>query len=309
VLPLSGFFSKDEILYYLLKDATYSGYWLAFAGGIVVSVLTAFYVFKSWFRVFFGNVCNLKAHEGSPMELVPVSILATLTIFVGFLVIPLGTFLGSPGHWPSLMMVGISTGAMLTGAISGFLVYSQRHRMDNYSGNLRVFVTAAQRRFYLDAFYEVFFIRPYFLIANFLWWLDAKILDNVVNGVSWLYIKATPLVYWFDANVIDGFVNAASWVYIRKTRVARIIDERIVDGIVNGAAWNFIMLARTSRIIDKRIIDGAVNALGSVSVLVGKSFRTVQDGRIQWYQRLIIGAAVFILGMFVIVYVFALKGA
>jgi NADH-quinone oxidoreductase subunit L len=53
VPPLAGFFSKDEILYqtYLRGDAL--GYILWFVG-LVTAALTSFYMFRLWFKTFFG---------------------------------------------------------------------------------------------------------------------------------------------------------------------------------------------------------------------------------------------------------------
>jgi NADH-quinone oxidoreductase subunit L len=52
--PLAGFFSKDEILWQAFSSPL--GSRRCWAGGIVGRVLTAFYMFRQVFMVFFGRV-------------------------------------------------------------------------------------------------------------------------------------------------------------------------------------------------------------------------------------------------------------
>jgi NADH-quinone oxidoreductase subunit L len=53
IFPLSGFFSKDEILY--RSWASPFGWWGFWAVGIFSAFLTAFYMFRLWFLTFFGE--------------------------------------------------------------------------------------------------------------------------------------------------------------------------------------------------------------------------------------------------------------
>jgi NADH-quinone oxidoreductase subunit L len=53
VPPLAGFFSKDEILYQAFLRGGVLGYTLWFVG-LVTAGLTSFYMFRLWFKTFFG---------------------------------------------------------------------------------------------------------------------------------------------------------------------------------------------------------------------------------------------------------------
>jgi NADH-quinone oxidoreductase subunit L len=53
VFPFSGFFSKDEILYQTFLSGGALGYTLWFIG-LVTAGLTSFYMFRLWFKTFFG---------------------------------------------------------------------------------------------------------------------------------------------------------------------------------------------------------------------------------------------------------------
>ncbi len=54
VPPLAGFFSKDEILYQTFLHGGALGYTLWFLG-LITAGLTSFYMFRLWFKTFFGE--------------------------------------------------------------------------------------------------------------------------------------------------------------------------------------------------------------------------------------------------------------
>jgi NADH-quinone oxidoreductase subunit L len=58
--PLSGYFSKDEILAFAAERG--GGYWILYLAGTVAAVMTAFYAFRMVFRVF-GGEPNEEARE------------------------------------------------------------------------------------------------------------------------------------------------------------------------------------------------------------------------------------------------------
>ena len=98
--PLSGFFSKDQILWSLLSQKNYPVFALAFLTGII----TCIYVTRMLYFVFFAKE-NFKGkpHESSPVMWVPIWILGFLSVFSGFLGIPhvLSSYL--PMHPPHLL--------------------------------------------------------------------------------------------------------------------------------------------------------------------------------------------------------------
>lgn len=80
-------------------------------------------------------------------------------------------------------------------------------------------------------------------------------------------------------------------------------DARAIDGAVNGAAAGFGKVASASWTFDRVVVDGAVNGLAWISKRSGTLLRRIQTGRIQDYQRLVIGAVVVLMVFLV------LKGA
>ncbi|MCL2745955.1 MAG: hypothetical protein FWE48_02520, partial [Coriobacteriia bacterium] len=283
VIPLAGFFSKDEIFKAMLYFGQDTGQYAAFIGVALVGVMTAFYVIKSWLSIFFGKpAADIdKVHEGSALELAPVIALAIPATLLGFAVIPLGGFLDYPSHWPPLYMVALSTVIMLTGALLGFVAYvlSKRNAPSN---RFRFVIAAAEQRFYLDAFYTYGVVKPYFWLSKALWQFDERVIDGVVDAVAWIYQKASQSLDW--------------------------LDNRIIDGVVNGAAWTYVLLTRLTRVFDVRIIDGIVNGIGHLSISLGGRLRTIQSGEVQWYQRLVVGAVIVVLGIFTILYAVSTLG-
>ena len=89
---LSGFFSKDEILVSVWE----SGHIVLFIVALLTSILTAFYMFRLFFIVFWGTSRNeTKDVQESPGSMTaPMMILAVLSIFVGYVnTLGLGRFL------------------------------------------------------------------------------------------------------------------------------------------------------------------------------------------------------------------------
>jgi NADH-quinone oxidoreductase subunit L len=79
VPPLAGFFSKDEILYQAFLRGGALGYTLWFVG-LVTAGLTSFYMFRLWFKTFFGAprfdeaalAHGHGAHSGQDEDFAPV---------------------------------------------------------------------------------------------------------------------------------------------------------------------------------------------------------------------------------------------
>ena len=282
LIPLAGFFSKDEIFKAMLYFGRDTGHYFAFVGVLLVGSMTAFYVVKSWLTIFRGSgEKEGKAYEGRSLELAPVIFLALLSVVAGFAVIPFGNFLDYPASWPSLYMIIISTVVMFVGALLGFWAFALRGTLDKVLGRRFNFITeAAEQSFYLDALYQYALIKPYFWLSEALWKFDMKVIDGIVNGTTRLYVIKAHAAAWFD--------------------------EYIVDGIVNGVSWSYVLLTRLLRVFDVRIIDGFVNGLGQLSVALGLRLRSVQSGEVHWYQRLMLGAGIVIVGIFVILYVVSL---
>jgi len=250
VAPLSGFFSKDEIITALLHG---DHYW-AVGVALGVSLLTAFYVTRMWFRVFSGPQQIENLHEGHVSMIAPMGFLAAVTLVLGFASPSFAEFLGHEGAWPSIPIALMSTSVALAGIAIGWWIYGRRSVVVNtrlYKQRLGAIYGSLQLKLYFDLTYDAFVIRP--------------------------FIYGSQLLAVFDHRGIDGPVNGAARGFVAFT----------------GAAWRF----------DRYVIDGAVNGLATLSKRAGTRLRTLQSGRLQSYQRLIL-AAIVLLMLFLV-----LKGA
>jgi NADH-quinone oxidoreductase subunit L len=116
VIPLAGFWSKDEILAFAFEANV--ALWVV---GIVTALLTAYYMSRQVFLVFYGeprfDTEKIHPHESPWSMLSPLVVLAALSIVGGALNLPFGeddlAFLEQWLH-PVLELAGASTEAELT---------------------------------------------------------------------------------------------------------------------------------------------------------------------------------------------------
>ena len=220
LVPLSGFFSKDEIFHAALTHTSP----IIFAIALVVGATTAFYVTKTWLTVFFGK-SHTHAHEGSILEVAPLVALAIVTAGLGFFSPSFSALLGHEGSWPSIEMAITSTSVTLIGIGLGFLAWRgafSRIRL----GVVGKFIhqgLAENLRF--DYAYDLFMIKPFMWFTDALWRFDANVIDRAVNLVATGYRWFTSRTWEFDALIIDGVVNGVGTLSRRLGRRFRSVQS------------------------------------------------------------------------------------
>lgn len=180
--PFAGFFSKDEIL-----AAVFATHPIYFVIAALVAGLTAFYMFRLYFIVFWGKVQNYnhKPHESPIIMLVPMIVLAVGSVFAGF--IPFGEFISSDNQplnthieWPIAIT---SVVLALSGIGIAWRFYKRpSDTADKVSRSFGSLYNSAYSKFYID---EVYLI--------------------ITKGVIFRMV-AQPIA-WFDRNIIDAFMN------------------------------------------------------------------------------------------------------
>ncbi len=266
--PLSGFWSKDEIL----VDAWYENK-LLFAAALTVAFMTAFYMFRAVFLTFFGEYrggepggghggasahgdeshdahaqpdggAHAPAHHAMPHESplvmwLPLAILAVPSILSGlvnapFFHHPFGDFIlqsvpETLRHEPHPFNWGIAISSSVL-AVLGIAFAALLYA----GGRVRVPLSLLARPFY------VLFSHKYFL--------DELYERAIVGGI--LYQGVWRLAAWFDATVVDGAVNGVA----RFTRGASAIMRRAQTGseqsyglmLTGGAALMVLFLFITA---------------------------------------------------------------
>ncbi|MBO4807294.1 MAG: NADH-quinone oxidoreductase subunit L [Paludibacteraceae bacterium] len=212
IFPLSGFFSKDEILVAAF-EADKILYWCQ----TFVAGLTAFYMFRLFFRIFFYDEPNYEhtPHEAPANMWVPLAILSVFTIFSGWFPFSKwisANLIGYEIHtvWP--IAIGSTVVALIGIGTAYFLYYKKNDIPDRIANSCKRFYTWASHRFYID---EV-----YLFITN-------KI---IFGGIC-------AAIAWFDRHIIDGFMDLLGWT----TNTVSEETKEIQSGSVQQYAWVFIM--------------------------------------------------------------------
>jgi NADH-quinone oxidoreductase subunit L len=213
--PLAGFWSKDEIL----GESFLLGFQWVWAIGVVVAVMTGFYMFRLMGKTFYGPsrvdpAVEPHIHE-SPWSMAgPLIVLAVPTVLLG-LALGFPPLDGALHHWLEpvfhdaletlhiqhhefelfgldgvLMLIGASAGTLgVIGAIWLFgLLRLRRPREQRVerlsSGRLQPLYRASYNRWWFDELNDLIFVRIGGLFARALWWIDVRIVDGTVNGIA-----------------------------------------------------------------------------------------------------------------------------
>ena len=184
--PFAGFFSKDAILLAAHQHSPWI-YWV----GTITAGMTAFYVFRAMFLTFFGEYRgSVHPHESSPVMLIPLAVLALLSIGGGFL-FRIPEFLGSvfpPREVPEdAILMAISTLAGLTGIAVAWLMYVAKPGMaDSFAGSMKGLYTLVYNKYFVDEIYDAAVVKPLVNGSRVVLWkgVDAGMIDGAANGVG-----------------------------------------------------------------------------------------------------------------------------
>lgn len=208
---LSGFFSKDEILWKTF-EGDHRVLWVI---GVVAAFLTAFYMFRLLYLTFYGKFRGSKSqehhvHESPPSMTVPLIILAVLAAIGGYIGLPQA--LGGSNlfeHWLHPVFAQGTHGHLLLGetthhgvepieylvmlisvviALLGiWLAYSGYLRKAAWPGKLSkgVLYNAVLNKYYVDQIYDATISKPTVKISDVMAeWFDLGVIDGFVNGVA-----------------------------------------------------------------------------------------------------------------------------
>jgi NADH-quinone oxidoreductase subunit L len=186
VPPFAGFFSKDAILLAAYHHAPWI-YWL----GTITAGLTAFYVFRAMFMTFFGEYRGHEhPHESPPVMLIPLVILALLSVAGGFLFkVPefLGTIFPAMEVPEDMTLMVISTAAGLLGILIAYVMYVAKPGMaDSLASSVRWLYTVVYNKYFVDEIYDATIVKPVVNGSRAVLWkgVDAGLIDGAVNGIG-----------------------------------------------------------------------------------------------------------------------------
>lgn len=185
VPPFAGFWSKDEILV-----AAFEHNKLIYFTGVFVAGLTAFYMFRIYFGIFWGKETKYKhpPHESPVSMTFPLMVLAFLSIIVGF--IPFSEFVtadkaGFEAHL-NYPLAAVATGVGLVGIALAYVFYKKENDLaQRFALAFGAFYTWTFNKFYFDEIYlfvtrKILFQRVSWPIAKF----DKKYVDGTMEGIG-----------------------------------------------------------------------------------------------------------------------------
>jgi NADH-quinone oxidoreductase subunit L len=183
--PLSGFFSKDEIL-----AAAFHHNKFLFAVEYAVAGLTAFYMFRLYFSVFWGNERHYHhaPHEAPFTMTLPLIVLASASLFTGF--IPFNELVTSDGKpFETELELIVAIPSVLIGLLGigiAYVMYKKETKIpDRLAESLKYGYKWAYNKFYIDELYLFVTKKIIFrYISMPIAWFDRHIIDGTMNSIA-----------------------------------------------------------------------------------------------------------------------------
>lgn len=197
IFPFAGYFSKDAIL----RSAFLTGHPTIYYIGVITAFMTAFYMFRLVFNVFFTKPREAKiyehAHEPGPVMLIPLFVLAIFSIGAGFLGLgeensPFFKYLEiiSPDFSHGGEMASIFTylplALGLLGIILAYAVYIRRKpnpdRLRELGGAIYRLIKG---KYYVDELYNAIVVGTVRKLADISFRLvDRILIDGTIDGIA-----------------------------------------------------------------------------------------------------------------------------
>ena len=208
IWPLSGFFSKDEILAACFRFSPAMGALMTFIAG-----LTAFYMFRLYYSIFWGKENKALHREHRPHEAplsmtIPLIFLAAVTLVAGW--IPFGHFVSSDGTAYDIhidwTVASVSLGVAAVGILLATWMYLREDRSvaDGLAARFSGLHKAAYHRFYIDEVYQFITHRIIFAcISTPVAWFDRHVVDGFMNMLA----AVTEKVSWGIRKMQSGYVQ------------------------------------------------------------------------------------------------------
>jgi len=218
--PLSGFFSKDEILV-----AAFHHNKLLFAVEYAVAGLTAFYMFRLYFSIFWGRDPHYHhtPHEAPATMTIPLIILAAGAAFAGF--IPFNELVTSDGKaFETEIEYIVAVPSVLIGLLGigvAFIMYRKINGIpDRVAARFKYTYKWAYNKFYMDELY-IFVTKKIIFryISEPVAWFDRHIVDATMNAIA----NVTQTVSFRIRDFQSGQLQKYGFVFISGVIVLAIV--------------------------------------------------------------------------------------
>ena len=223
VPPFAGFWSKDEILLYVY--ANNRGLYVV---GLITALLTAFYMTRQVIMVFYGQAKwndhsaehgahgDLTPHESPKVMLAPLVVLSVLSVVGGAMQLPFGKNFNFLERWLAPVVEESEAHIQDTWAYQNkylLLVVAIVIAVAGIAASIAVYSKSLfkvvepkvlEQAWYYDNAASRVVAGPGAATFNFIAWVDANIVDGIVNGVGELIRSIAGSL----RRVQSGFVRA-----------------------------------------------------------------------------------------------------
>ncbi|RLA95092.1 MAG: NADH-quinone oxidoreductase subunit L [Deltaproteobacteria bacterium] len=261
IAPLSGFFSKDAILW-----GAFQKHFILWLVGAITAFLTALYMFRAVFMTFYGEPrldeeVAKHVHESPPVMVIPLVILAILSIIGGWVGIPHA--LGG-GEW---------FGNFLAPVFSSGTHTAPHHAVFNFSLVKAAFAQEA----HAHGGHEELVLE---------WSLMAISLGVAIAGIllAFLFYIKNPQAPVRVAEKIKGIYQ----IVFNKYYVDEIYNALFVQPIKKGSEWLW-------HSFDDMVVDGMVNGSGRLFSGLSSILKRLQTGYVQNYAIWMLVGIVFLI--------------
>ena len=226
--PLSGFFSKDEILMSVFKLGQYGKiFWVL---GMLAALMTAYYMFRLLFVTFHGEFRGTAdqkhhLHESPALMTIPLVILALLSAFGGMLGLP--SITGAPhlleeflepvlktslvahpmvnalSHSAELTLMGLAVMIAVIGISMGWFYYKKYNADSEPKGLAKM----AQDKWYFDEIYHAIIVKPLLVLSKLMErWIEKSGIDALVNGVGKLIQASGDRLRYLQSGLVGFYL-------------------------------------------------------------------------------------------------------
>ncbi len=222
IWPFAGFFSKDEML-----SAMFSNHWFWGAWMTMVAGLTAFYMFRLYYLIFWWednpHHKEHRPHDAPWQMSLPLIILAVVSCVAGF--IPFGEFVTWNREAYEIHIDPTVASVSLVVAIAAIALATVMYRKKNsipskLKNAMPGLWQAAHRRFYWDEIYM--FITHKFIfnvICRSIAWFDRHVIDATMDGFAKITNRASVAIKGMQSGAIQTYVV---WYFIGAALLAGI---------------------------------------------------------------------------------------
>ena len=255
---LSGFFSKDEILWQAFSSS--HGHILLWAVAAIAAGMTAFYMFRALFMTFFGesrvdeHVAH-HIHESPKIMTVPLMVLALLSIIGGYIGVP--HVLGGANHIHEFLAPVLGGGPEPAKAHAGISILSQAWASGGEAGG-------------------------HSAVLELIMMVVSVVIALIGIGIAYLFYVKNPALPKMLAERWKGLYK----LVFNKYYVDELYEILFINSLKNlgTGLWKGF---------DEFVIDGAINGTAYLIGLLSGAMRKMQTGLVQNYAfSMIVGGIV-----------------